>query len=50
MLVISVNINMSGKVAVVTGAARGLGKAFMEALLKRGHRVSYLYMLVLTVY
>lgn len=30
---------MTGGVAVITGAARGLGKSFSEALLKRGHKV-----------
>ncbi|CAC5380750.1 HPGD [Mytilus coruscus] len=33
--------NMTGKVAVVTGAARGLGRAFTEALLKRGDKVCF---------
>ena len=28
------------KVAIVTGAAKGLGKAFSESLLKRGAQVS----------
>ncbi len=32
---------MAGKVAIITGAAQGLGKAFSEALLKIGARVSY---------
>ena len=29
-----------GKVAVLTGAAKGLGKGFTEALLKKGYKVS----------
>ncbi|CAH1268804.1 15-hydroxyprostaglandin dehydrogenase [NAD(+)]-like [Branchiostoma lanceolatum] len=33
-----------GKVALITGAAQGLGKAFSEALLKRGARVAMLDM------
>lgn len=32
---------MTDKVAVITGAARGLGKSFSEALLKRGYKVSH---------
>ncbi|KAL8566487.1 hypothetical protein ACOMHN_012306 [Nucella lapillus] len=32
-------MSMSGKVALITGAAQGLGKAFSEALLKRGAQV-----------
>jgi len=31
------------KVAVITGAARGLGKSFSEALLKRGYKVRLYY-------
>lgn len=33
-------MNVSGKVAIVTGAAQGLGKAFSEILLKNGAKVS----------
>ena len=32
---------MTDKVAVITGAARGLGKSFSEALLKRGYKVYF---------
>ncbi|KAI8491041.1 hypothetical protein Bbelb_310820 [Branchiostoma belcheri] len=35
---------LMGKVALITGAAQGLGKAFSEALLKRGARVAMLDM------
>lgn len=33
-------MSLSGKVALITGAAQGLGKAFSEVLLKRGANVS----------
>ena len=32
-------MDIKGKVAVVTGAARGLGKAYSEELLRRGAKV-----------
>lgn len=32
-------MSLAGKVAFVTGAAQGLGKAFSEALLKKGAKV-----------
>src|SRR5713226_2070772 len=32
-------ISLEGKVAVVTGAGRGLGRAYVELLAKRGARV-----------
>ena len=34
-------INLSGRRAVVTGGARGLGAAFVEALVKSGARVVF---------
>lgn len=34
-------MRISGSVAIVTGGARGFGKAFTEELLKRGARVSW---------
>ena len=34
---------LSGKVAIVTGAAQGLGKAFSKTLVQRGVKVSNMY-------
>ena len=39
-----VNMDLSGKVAAVTGAARGLGKAYAEALLQKKAKVSYAWL------
>uniref|UniRef100_H3B4C8 15-hydroxyprostaglandin dehydrogenase [NAD(+)] n=1 Tax=Latimeria chalumnae TaxID=7897 RepID=H3B4C8_LATCH len=35
-------MNLSQKVALVTGAAQGIGRAFAEELLRRGAKVSLL--------
>jgi len=35
-------MKVADSVAIVTGGARGLGRAFAEELLKRGGRVGYL--------
>jgi NAD(P)-dependent dehydrogenase (short-subunit alcohol dehydrogenase family) len=36
-------MKVEGKVAVVLGGARGIGRACMEMLLKQGAKVSYIY-------
>ena len=44
-------MHVKGSVAVITGGARGLGKAFSEALLSRGGKVSnFLSIIALSLY
>ena len=39
----SFKMSLSGKVGVVTGAAKGLGKGFAESLLSKGAKVCTLF-------
>jgi hypothetical protein len=41
---------MTDTVAVITGAARGLGKSFSEALLKRGYKVRLYYVEIVYIF
>ena len=34
-------MDVKGKVAIITGAARGLGKGYADALLTRGAKVGF---------
>ena len=36
-------MDISGKVAIVTGGAGGIGKAMIEILLQKNAKVSYIY-------
>ena len=36
-------MDVHGKIALITGSARGLGKSYAEALLKKGAKVTFSY-------